>query len=447
MSFLGQLLFHAATPENPRFSLNDPSAWDALGAEPSSTGMIVNAETALRHAPWWRGVNLIANVAAKLPLTLNKIAADGKWAPDKKHDGYFLLRRKSNSRQTAGQFRRQLMGHALSRGNGYAAIVRDAAARPIELLPMDPDDTFPVLYNGRLWYVSRVKGGNAGPDTRPGPGGSERKLAAEDVLHIRGFSYDGLVGYNVVEKARESLGLGMGSKKFASVFFRNAARMAVILQHPSKLEEKAKKELRESFERMQTGLDNAHRTAILDGGLEAKQISFNAEDSQLLDTRKFDVREVANFLGLPVHKLGDMSGSAYNSLEEENQACLDDCYDPWLCNWEEECWDKLLTEQEKADESHEVTFDRGQLERADVATRAAANRVALSGRSWKTVNEARREDGLPPTDNPEDDEVQQPLNMGPGQGPPDGDEPPAKTPPKRKQLTAPSRNGNGAVHA
>lgn len=387
----------AATPENPRFSLNDPAAWDGLlGGEPSAAGVRVTRETALTYGPWWRGVNLIAGGVARLPLLVYRRSGRGKEVATD-HPAYRLLRRKANPYQTASQLRLQLTAHAVAGGNGYAYVQRDGAGTPLELWPLDPDSTCPVRADGEVWYVTRADG-------------RESRLPYEDVVHVKGLGFDGLVGYGAFDKAREALGLGLGTGRYSARFFGNGAKPGVVLETPQKLTESASRELRESWERIHKGLDAAHRTAVLHSGLAAKVVSFNAEDSQLIESRQFSIREVANFLGVPPHKLGDTSRTGYASLEQENLSYLAESLDPWLSAWEEECWDTLLTEEEKADESVAVEFHRASLARSDRTSMSNYLRTALGGAPWLTRNEARDIEGLNPVEG--GDDILDPANMG-----------------------------------
>lgn len=389
----------AATPENPRFSLNDPTAWDLfLDGKPASSGQRVNGEIALTHSPWWRGVNLLSSDVGKLPLFVYLRNGEGK-SRDRQHPAYPLLRRKPNPFMVAFQFKKLLTSHAVNLGNGYAYIFRGPDMSPQELLPLDPGCTYPVRENGRLWYVTEVNG-------------EKRKLPAEDVLHIKGLSYDGLVGYPVWEKARESLGLGLGARKYGAVYFKNSASLNIALEYPGNLGDKEVTTLRNTWERMHTGLDNVHRIGLLKGGMKLHQFGSNARDSQLLELRKFDILDVANFLNLPPHKLGDTTRTAYASVEQENLSYLSEGLDPWLVCWEEECWDKLLTEEEKAQDTHYVEFLREALLRTSLVDLGNFLRTALGGRPWMTLNEARGKMNLDPK--PDGDEILEPLNMGKG---------------------------------
>lgn len=404
-------LFRAATPENPSFNLSDPDAWDALlaGSE-SKTGVRINRDSALSYSPWWRAVNLIATDVAKLPCHIYRREGTGKErATD--HPSYFLVRRKPNAFQTAFQFRRQLTGHAISTGNGYAYIFREGDASIREMLPLDPDRTVPVREDGRLLYITELDG-------------NQFKLLPENVLHVKGFSFDGLVGYNVIDKAKEDLGLGIGGRRYAAIYFKNSARAPVVLETPNKVSEETIKNLRSSWERMHQGLENAHRTAVLQQGMTAKIMSFSAADSQLIESRQFTVKDVANFTGVPPHKLGDDAKVSYKSLEQENQSYLIEALDSWLCTWEEEQWDKCLMEKEKRGDSHIIEFLRAAIVRADLVTRGNYYRLALGGAPWMLRNEVRSAENLNPVEGW--DEPMDPLNMqNPGGNPDFTDNPPA----------------------
>lgn len=410
MGFLSTIL-KRATPNNPSFDINSAEAWDAFDTGKSDTGENVNRKTALGYSPVWRGVNLISRDVGKLPLITYERTyqsfGEGKERAVS-HPAYRPLRWKANSEMTAFVWKQTIMGHALIEGNGYSYIFRDGAGRPLELVPLFPDQTYPVRENGVLMYVTHVNG-------------TPRKLDRMNVVHIKGLSYDGLCGYSVIKCARDSLSLGMAASKFGRILFKNNARPSVVLEHPTKLQPKAVEELRSSWERMHTGLDNAHKTAILTEGLKAHILSFNAEDSQFLQTRQFEIREVANWFGVPPHKLGDTTRTAFASLEQENQAYLDEALDPWLVAWEEECRDKLLTEEEKDRDSHVVEFMRQALVRADMATRYNSYSIGINN-GFLNPNEARARENLNPYEG--GDEFRFPLNMSGAtnsQGGDDGD--------------------------
>lgn len=431
MSFLVELF--AATPENPRFSLNDPSAWDALGAEPASSGMRVNLKTALTLPAVWRAANLLSSGPAKLPLFVYRRAGEGK-DRDPSHPAYSLLRYTPNESMGAFVWKRAMQAQAVIKGNAYSYITRNGAGEPIELLPLDQETTYPVRANGVLSYVTTIRF----------PDGSQemRRMAPEDVFHIKGFGFDGIMGLDLLTYARECLGLGLALQKYGSIFFKNSSRPNVVLLHPAKLTPEAADKLRERWERLSGGLENAHRTAVLDQGLTVKELTLNARESQLVEQKKLTLVDVANIWGVPVHKIGGEGRTAYASLEQENQSYLDDGLDPWLVQWEEEAREKLLTEEQKDKDTHIVEFCREALVRADLTARANYYRTALGGRGWMAPNEVRTRENLNESDEPDADLMLTPLNMGPGGA---ANEPaPATAPPAKKSAAPPpDESGDG----
>lgn len=395
----------ARSVENPSTPLSAGADWmyDVFGAIKSASGIRVNRKTVFTYGPVWRAVNLISRDVAKLPLYVHKLDDDGQGKHrDKAHPAYKLLRRKPNSEQTANAFRKLVMAHALVEGNGYAYIYRRGDGSPLEIVPLLPDRTYPVRRNGVLWYVTTVNG-------------EMRRLAPEDVLHIKGLGFDGLSGYPLYQFARDSFGLGMAAQKFGGKFFANNAEPSAVIEVPGHMDETAIKNLRESWDRMHAGLENAHRPAVLEEGVTLKPYGSSAKQAQLLELMKYGAKEVANWFSLPVHKLGDTDTTSYASLEQENQAYLDDALDPWLVDWEEECWDKLLTEEEKERESHAVDFDRLGLVRANLSERSNYYTGALSA-GWMNRDEVRARENLNPIPDGSGKTFLAPLNMAPSAG-------------------------------
>lgn len=353
--------------ENPSVPISqltpEHEFWNTLtGGGVSDSGVRVNRNVGLSYAAVWRAINLISRDVAKLPLLVYaRLDAGGKERA-MKHPAYRLLRRKPNQYMKAFDFKQTLMGHALLNGNGYGYIFRAGDGAPLEVLPLSPDVTWPVREDGRLWYVTTIDPGD-------GQVSETRKLLPENVLHIKGLGFDGLVGYDVLSYAKETIGLGIGLRRYGARFFKNNAASGVLFECPGKMSETAEENFLKSWDTIHSGLDNAHKTAILQQGITAKIMTVDARRAQLKEMREFELRDVANFLGVPPHKVGDTTRTAYASLEQENQAYLDEALDGWLCQWEEECTDKLLAEKEKAEDSHFCEFVREALVRVDFATR------------------------------------------------------------------------------
>lgn len=379
-------------------NINDEGILEALiaGTETDS-GVTVNKKKALQYSPFWRGVNLISRDVGKLPLFVYQRDGSGKRRAIE-HPAFRLLRRKPNAEMTAFTFRETLQSHALTRGNGYAYIDRRGDGAPSQLILLNPDNTYPVRANGTLWYVVDVRG-------------DQRKITAQDILHIRGLGDDGLIGYDVISYAKNSLGRGIGAAEYTSRYFKNDGTPGMVLEYPGTLSPEAFRKLKAEWSAMHSGLENKHKTAILENGMKLNQYSVRAKDTQLIETRTFELREVANWLGIPPHKLGDTARTSYNSLEQENQSYLDDALDPWLVKWEEECWDKLLTEDEKRNDTHVVEFLRNALVRADLAARGNFYHQGLQD-GWFNRDEVRAMENMNPMPDGIGQKYYIPLNMG-----------------------------------
>lgn len=386
--------------ENPAIPLSsdDDRLYDYLGGEKTTSGVRVNREKALKHAPVWRGMNLITQSTAKCKVGVWSESGNGVRELDKKHPASKLLRRKPNSFQTAFSWKQMMKFHEIFYGNAYCYIKRNLRGDPLELIPLFPDVTELLVDGGEIRYKTVIDN-------------LVHTLYPENVLHFKALSYDGIQGYGLLQKARESIGAGMAKSEFASRFFENSAAPSGLLTHPGTLSDAAYGRLKSSWIESTGGLKNAHKPKILEEGLDWKPMGINARDAQLIEERRFDVVEVANFFGIPPHKLGDNSRAAYNTLEQQNQEFLDDAIDPGLVNWEEEMEAKLLTEKENEEESKQIEFDRKSLVRADAKVRAERNKISLGGQGWRTTNEVRREDGLNPIEEDWANEVPRPLNI------------------------------------
>lgn len=403
---------------NPQIPLSSENILEYLGAKKSSSGVAVTRGSVLGYPAFWRGVNVISNGTMKLPLVVYKnLQPEGK-ERDQQHQAYKLLRRRPNPLTSAGTFKKTLTSHALIHGNGYAWIRRAPSGRVLELIILDPEQTFCGRFasghneqaGGQAIYITNVRG-------------DYRNLLPENVLHIRGLARLGNVGYSVIDVLKESLGLGLAAQKYGAVFFSNGMRPSIIIEYPKFLkDEEAVERFRAGIRKLNSGLDNSHREMLLEDGATAKVESISNEDGQFLQTREFDVRQVANILGVAPHKLGDSTKSSYNSLEQENQSHLDDNLDPWLVTWEEECELKLLSEEEKETESHTIEFMRQALMRANMKDRYAAYNTGLMG-GWLNRDEVRAKESMNPLPDGQGQIYLQPLNMVPAGSDPEESDP------------------------
>lgn len=403
--------------ENPSVPLSAGADWlyDAFGAMRAGSGMRVSRETAMTYDAFWRGVSLISRDIGKIPIVTQK-RKNMAWEVDSEHPANWLLNKQPNPEMTPFIFRQVLMYHVLALGNAYAYIERDkATGEPVELWPLMPHETWPERKGGQLFYVTQI-------------GERQETLFPDNVLHIKGLGYDGLAGYSVISKARESLGLAMAQTRYAAIFFRNNAQPSIVLKHPGQLSDQGLKHLKDSWTGTQGGIDNAHKPKVVEEGMEVQQLSINARDAQLIETRQFEIRAAANWLNLPPHKLGDNSRLAYNSLEQENQAYLDDALEPWFINIEQESEKKLLTEKQRRKDSHRIQFNRRRLIHANLEARSKYW-VDMVNNGLACPDMAADEEGWNPLPNGIGEKYRMPLNIAilgedgkPINTEPDGDE-------------------------
>jgi HK97 family phage portal protein len=421
MGFLNRVFERRASLENPKLSLTDPDAWDEAGLlhDRTESGVRVTPRKALGHPPLWRGLNLLANSVSKLPLSVFKRVGETGRERAKDHAAFGLLKRKPNRSMRAVVFKRTLTFHAVFLGNGYAAIFRGADNRPESLVPLSPYETFPIQVGGQLWYRTVIKG-------------EQRKLPAEDVLHVHGLGFDGLKGYSIVEVLAEAIGGDIAPAEYAHRFFGEGANAAGILMIPGHLKGDAIKNAIKDFEQIATGVKRQHKVGLLQDGVKWQPMTINGEQAQLLGAREFGLLTIANVLSLPPHKLGHPARTSYSSLESENQSFLDDSLERWLVEWESECEDKLLSEPEKEADSHFIEFNRAALLRADLNSRY---RAYATGRQWGWLsrNDIRAKENEPPIEG--GDDYLTPSNMTPV-----GQQPPADQPQPAETVTESTRN-------
>lgn len=359
--------------ENPNVPISEAIDF-LLDGEESLTGRRVSANSALKYHAVWRAVDLIAKDIAKVNVFIYERGAGGNKERARDHAAYKLIRKRPNSWQTHYTFFHMLTAHATLHGNGYAFISRDIRGRPLELIPLDPGQVTVLREGGEVVYWIRDV---------------NIKVTPADVIHIKRFTWDGLVGLNPINYARENFGLGLAGTDYQNVFFNNNGKPSAVLETPNVFTPEAAARLRRSWNSAHTGVTNAHKVAILENGLQLKPYSINPKDAQVLELLQDNVRAIANIFNLPPHKLGDTTRTSFASLEQENQAYLDDTLDPMLVNWEQELAYKLLTEDEHMNDTHFVEFDRKALMRADLAATGEFLTKALQSAPWMTINEAR----------------------------------------------------------
>jgi len=384
---LTTLLKRRVSIENPSVPLTASNIVEFLGlSNQAASGVSVTRKTVLGLSAVWRAVNFIADSVATSPIHVyRRLGAGGKErAVD--HPAYQQLRHRPHPDLSAFVFKRTMMLHALIEGGAFAYIDR---RRPLQMTILDPIDTFPAREDGRLIYVTKW--------TQPDGRKLQRKMWAENVLHIRGMAWDGLTAYRLLDVLRDAFGLPLAAQRYGGRFFANDARPGCVIEVPYRFQNQAEVDaFRARWRDIHEGVDNVSRPAILENGGKVTLLGGNNEQAQFLQTRQFEVRQLAAVFGLPPHMLGDDTRTSYGSLEQENKSVLRDCINPWLVQWEAELREKLLAEREKESDSHTISFERKAFDAIDRTAQSGWYQMALQNRVM-TPNEVREIEGMNPT--------------------------------------------------
>ena len=373
----------------------NPADWfvNYLTGGSTDSGVAVNANTALTYSTVWSCVDIISSDVASLPLNDTALDDEGNKTVNRGSATQWLLNHEPNENMTAFAFRKTLQSHVLLWGNGYAAIQRDMSGRPRQLIPIHPQCVRQIWYDddGRLWYDVN---------------GIEDFVSSRNMLHVIGLSDDGVCGYSVITKARNSWGLGLAEERHGSSHFKNGASPKVILKTGRNLTEEEAKLLLKMFNSENAGSENAGKTALAAGGLEIETVGVSNEDAQWLEGRKFQRAEVATWFSLPEHMVNGEKGP-YNSTIAENSAYLRRTLKKHLCAWEQESERKLLVERERRSGTRRLMHDTTELINTDPETRHKIARENVAGEVW-TRNEGRRFIGTNKFDDPMADELSSP---------------------------------------
>lgn len=209
------------------------------------------------------------------------------------------------------------------------------------------------------------------------------------MLHIPGLGYDGLVGYSPVAMAKNSLGMAMACEEYGASFFANGAAPGGVLEHPGTLKDPNR--LRESWNAVHQGSNRAHRLAVLEEGMVYKQISISPEQAQFLQTRKFQINEIARIFRVPPHMLADLDKSSFSNIEQQSLEFVKYSLDPWIVRWEQSLHRALFSETEK--QRFFVRFNVDGLLRGDYRSRMAGYAVARQN-GWMSANDIRELENL-----------------------------------------------------
>ena len=321
-------------PQNKsRIPPSDPGGWFSFLFGATSAGKIVNEMTAMQTSAVYACVRVLSEAIASLPLHVYERDANGGKRINVKHPLYRLLHDEPNSEMTSFAWRESIMAHILVYGNGFSQIIRDGRGYPIALYPLLPDKmTVERLDNGKLVYDYHTENGTI-------------RLNRENVLHIPGLGFDGLVGYSPIAMAKNAIGMALAIEEYGAKFFANGANPGGVLEHPSTVKDIGR--VRESWNAGFQGTSNAHKLAILEEGMQFKQISIPPEQAQFLQTRKYQIGEIARIFRVPPHMVGDLDKSSFSNIEQQSLEFLMFTLNPWIRRFEDALSKALLLPGEK----------------------------------------------------------------------------------------------------
>lgn len=360
----------------------------------TASGQVVTPEIALRIAAVYRCVAIIAGAVATMPIHIKR-RVDARTREDVDgHPAGILMRRRPNAWMTASAFRRMMTAHVLLRGNAYAVIVR-SAGKPIDLIPIHPDRVIVEQADDlAVRYIYQRKDGR------------RVLIDQSDMLHLLGMTFDGVRGVSPIQYARETIGFALATQRHGATLFKNGTQIGAVLKHPKALGNERIETLRAGLEKFRGG-DNAHKTMILEEGMEFSPIGMTAEDAQYIETMKYSRSDIAMFMGVPPHMIGDTEKSTSwgSGIEQQHIGFLAYTLEDWLTSWEETIGRALIVEPD-----HFARFNRAALVRSDIKTRYGAYQIGRTG-GWLSANDIRAAEDMNPIEG--GDTYLEPLNMQP----------------------------------
>lgn len=376
-----------------RMSSNDIFQLIAAG-NATYAGPSVNEDSAMRSSAVYACIRIISESIAALPLVLYRQEGRNRNRATV-HPLYPVLHDLANPEMTAFEWRELAMAHTLLRGNSWSQKVMNQRGQTVELWPLHPAKMEGwTRREGKLYWLYR------------NPDNQLQAINAELIHHIKGFG-DGVMGHSpIMQAAKQAVGLSLAAEEFGARFYGNGAKSGLMLKVPGKLSPPAFQRLKQSFTEDSAGLSNAHRVKILEEGMDVATITIPPNEAQFLETRKFQVTEIARIYRVPPHMLADLDRATFSNIEHQSQSFVDYTLMPWFVRHEQAIYRDLLLPGERS--TYFAKYVAAGLLRGDTATRYGAYTTAINT-GFMTRNEARELEDLNPLDGL--DEPLIPLNM------------------------------------
>ena len=351
----------------------------------TTSGKRVNERTSMQMTAVYSCVRILSEAVASLPLNVYRYTDNGGKEKAIDHSLFHLLHDEPNPEMSSFIFRETLMTHLLLWGNAYAQIIRNGKGEVIALYPLMPDRmSVDRDKNGQLYY-KYTKNNDDAPTMESG----SVYLSPSDVLHIPGLGFDGLVGYSPIAMAKNAIGLAIAAEEYGSKFYANGAAPSGILEHPGTLKDPAR--VRDSWNATFGGSSNSNKVAVLEEGMKYTPISIAPNEAQFLETRKFQINEIARIVRVPPHMLADLEKSSFSNIEQQSLEFVKYTLDPWVIRWEQALYRALLSEEEK--KTVFFKFNVEGLLRGDYASRMNGYATARQN-GWMSANDIRELENL-----------------------------------------------------
>jgi HK97 family phage portal protein len=330
-------------------------------------------------------VRVLSEAVASLPLHLYRYNDEGSKVKAIEHPLYFLLHDEPNNEMTSFVFRETIMSHLLLWGNAYVQIIRNGKDEVVGLYLLMPNKmTVNRDEHGRIYYEYQWSNDEAHTMK-----GTTVTLSPHEVMHIPGLGFDGLVGYSPIAMAKNAIGLSMACEEYGSKFFANGAAPGGVLEHPGVLKDPER--VRDSWEAAFGGSQNANKVAVLEEGMKYEPISINPSEAQFLETRKFQIDEIARIFRVPPHMIGDLEHATFSNIEEQSLEFVIYVLQPWLNRIESAISRSLLSPEEK--KTYFARFNVDGLLRGNYASRMQGYSIGRQN-GWMSTNDIRELENL-----------------------------------------------------
>ena len=337
----------------------------------TTSGKTVTERSAMQMTAVYSCVRILSEAVAGLPLHLYKYTDSGGKAMALDHSLYRLLHDEPNPEMSSFVFRETLMTHLLLWGNAYAQIIRNGKNEIVALYPLMPNKM-------SVDRDEAIKDKEFSVTLQP-----------SDVLHIPGLGFDGLVGYSPIAMAKNAIGMAIACEEYGAKFFANGAAPGGVLEHPGTIKDPQR--VRESWQSTFGGSGNANKIAVLEEGMKYTPIGISPEQAQFLETRKFQINEIARIFRVPPHMVGDLEKSSFSNIEQQSLEFVKYTLDPWVIRWEQSIQRSLLSADEKS--RYFVKFNLEGLLRGDYQSRMNGYAIGRQN-GWMSANDIRELENL-----------------------------------------------------